>query len=435
MGMRARQLGIEIGFGVPGTYNAITDVAGVLVGHATIVHGDGPLVVGEGPVRTGVTVVLPHDGVIAADPVFAGAATLNGNGELTGLAWVRESGFLMSPIGLTNSHSVGVVRDALVADEIGRRAAGAARKGTPRSLYWSLPVVGETWDGLLNDIDGRHVTERHVEEALAAATGGPVAEGSVGGGTGMVCHDFKGGIGAASRLVDCVDGAAGATLVRAAVAGLAGDGAAGPVAADARRFTVGVLVQANHGGRERFQVNGAPVGQVLHEGVVPLPVTPEERAAAALASSRRRQGGAAAAASDRPEGAGSIVVIIATDAPLLPHQCERLARRAGLGVGALGAYGGHYSGDLFLCFSTAARGLPAGHYCDPSPVSARVEVLSGTFMDGLFEAVVEATQEAVLNALLQAGTMVGRDGVTAHALDGDRLLEILDGYGRRHYRV
>jgi D-aminopeptidase len=429
MGMRARELGIEIGFGVPGTYNAITDVAGVLVGHATIVRGDGPLVVGEGPVRTGVTVVLAHDGVIAEDPVFAGGATLNGNGELTGLAWVRESGFLMSPVGLTNSHSVGVVRDALVADEIGRRAADAAHKGAPRSLYWSLPVVGETWDGLLNDIDGRHVTERHVKEALAAATGGRVAEGSVGGGTGMVCHDFKGGIGTASRLVDCADGAAAATLVMAPAAG---GGTAGPVAGDGRRFTVGVLVQANHGGRERFQVNGAPVGQVLHEGVVPLPVTPEERAAAALAAARS---GPATAAGGRPEGAGSIVVIVATDAPLLPQQCERLARRAGLGVGALGAYGGHYSGDLFVCFSTAARGMPAGHYCDPSPISAPVEVLSGTFMDGIFEAVVEATQEAVLNALLQAETMVGRDGVTAHALEGDRLLAILDGYGRRCFRV
>jgi D-aminopeptidase len=435
MGMRARELGIEIGFGVPGTYNAITDVAGVLVGHATIVRGDGPLVVGEGPVRTGVTAVLPHDGVIAEDPVFAGAATLNGNGELTGLAWVRESGFLTTPVGLTNSHSVGVVRDALVADEIGRRAARAAHRGAPRSLYWSLPVVGETWDGLLNDIDGRHVTERHVEEALAAATGGPVAEGNVGGGTGMVCHDFKGGIGTASRLVDCVDGAAGATLVRAPVDAGSPDDGAPAAAADARRFTVGVLVQANHGGRERFQVNGAPVGQILHEGVVPVPVTPEERAAAALVSSRHRGGGAATAASERPEGAGSIVVIVATDAPLLPHQCERLARRAGLGVGALGAYGGHYSGDLFLCFSTAARGLPAAHYCDPSSLSARVEVLSGTFMDGLFEAVVEATQEAIINALLQAQTMVGRDGVTAHDLEGGRLVDILDGCGRRRFRV
>ncbi len=475
--MRARELGIEIGFGAPGPFNAITDVEGVVVGQATIIRGEGPLVVGEGPVRTGVTVVLPHDGLLAEDPVLAGAATLNGNGELTGLAWLRESGFLMSPIGLTNSHSVGVVRDALVGEEIRRREARRAQAagGAPRRLYWSLPVVGETWDGLLNDIDGRHVTEEHVRAALDSAAGGPVAEGNVGGGTGMVCHDFKGGIGTASRLVDCVDGASSGVLVRPAAgagavtdeaasgpsralgseagagfSGPAGSGADASAAAEvpapapgARRFTVGVLVQANHGGRERFQVNGAPVGQVLNAEVIPLPLTPEERAAAEQSGAQAGSGsgtrwassGAAPGARMSPGGAGSIIVVVATDAPLLPHQCERLARRAGMGIAALGAYGGHYSGDLFVCFSTANRGLPAAHYTAASPLTAGVEMLSNTFIDALFAAVAEATQEAILNAMLQAETMVGRDGVTAHALDGAALVDILDRFGRRRFAL
>jgi D-aminopeptidase len=376
--MRARELGIEIGLGRPGPLNAVTDVAGVRVGCTTLVSGDGPLVSGEGPVRTGVTVIVPRDDEVSEHPLFAGCHRLNGNGVLTGLEWIRESGLLSSPIALTNSHSVGVVYDALVAREIKARAAGA--------LFWSMPVVGETYDGWLNDVNGRHVRAEHVAAALAGASGGPVPEGNVGGGTGMVCHDFKGGTGTASRVVT----------------------AAG------EPFTVGVLVQANHGAREGFVVNGAPVGQVLNETVVPAPLLPEERT---------------------PAGAGSIIVVVATDAPLIPTQLQRLAQRAGLGVGALGAYGGNYSGDLFLSFSTANSGLPAMNYGSGGPARVPLEMLSLCHLDPLFEAAVEATAEAILNALLQAETMTGRDGVTAHALDGRALLEVLDRYDRRVGRV
>lgn len=384
--MRARDLGIGIGLGAPGPLDAITDVAGVRVGHTTIVRGDGPLIVGEGPVRTGVTVVMPHDGEIAEEPLFAGCCRLNGNGELTGLEWVRESGLLGSPVAVTNSHSVGTVRDALVGREVEARGPG--------KLFWSLPVVGETWDGCLNDIGGRHVTEEHVLAALAAASAGPVGEGNVGGGTGMICHDFKGGIGTASRVVTC-----------------------GP-----ERFTVGVLVQANHGERETFQVNGVPVGRILDAVAVPLPDLPELRDA----ESHAGHPGA-------PAGAGSIIGVVATDAPLLPPQLERLARRAGLGVALLGAWAGNYSGDLFLSFSTANRGLPPMSYGAPSPVRLPVEMLSLAHIDPLFRAVVEATAEAILNAMLQAETMVGRDGVTAHALDGRRLAGLLARYDRLRY--
>jgi D-aminopeptidase len=372
--MRARDLGIEIGLGVPGPLNAITDVAGVKVGCATLVSGAGPLVVGEGPVRTGVTVVVPRDGEISEQPLLAGCHRLNGNGELTGLEWVRESGLLSSPIALTNSHSVGVVRDALVKREIAARGPG--------KLFWSLPVVGETWDGCLNDVNGQHVRAEHLFAALAAAAGGPVPEGNVGGGTGMVCHDFKGGTGTSSRVV----------------------------AAQGEHFTVGVLVQANHGDRASFTVNGAPVGQVLDGEVVPLPALPEEAP---------------------PAGAGSIIAIVATDAPLIPTQLQRLAQRAGLGVARLGAWAGNCSGDLFLAFSTANRGLPPMSYGSGGPLRVPLEMLSLCFIDPLFEAVVEATAEAILNAMLQAETMAGRDGVTAHALDGARLVEVLDRYGRR----
>ncbi len=430
--MRARALGIEIGLGCPGPLNAVTDVGGVRVGQATIVRGDGPLVVGEGPVRTGVTVVLPHDGEISEEPLFAGACRLNGNGELTGLEWVRESGLLGSPIAITNSHSVGVVRDALVRREVQARGCG--------SLFWSLPVVGETWDGYLNDIGGQHVTDEHVFEALAAAAGGPVAEGNVGGGTGMICHDFKGGIGTASRVVLCGPDAPAVLGEGVPVGPGGGPRAAGPdgvgssqTAADrlpseppgVERFTVGVLVQANHGERATFQVNGVPVGQILDAAAVPLPELPE------LAGPGRSAG---TGASGGPGGAGSIIGIVATDAPLLPPQLERLARRAGLGVAQLGAYAGNYSGDLFIAFSTANRGLPAMSYGAPSPIRLSVEMLSLSHLDPLFQAVVEATAEAILNAVLQAQTMVGRDGVTARALAGDRLAGILERYDRLTFR-
>jgi D-aminopeptidase len=376
--MRARELGIEIGLGQPGPLNAITDLAGVRVGHTTLIAGDGPLVPGQGPVRTGVTVIVPHEGEISEEPLFAGCHRLNGNGELTGLEWIRESGLLASPIALTNTHSVGLVRDALVRREIAARGLG--------KLFWSLPVVGETWDGCLNDINGQHVTAEHVTAALAGASAGSVAEGNVGGGTGMICHGFKGGIGSASRVV-----AAGDEL-----------------------FTVGVLVQANHGSRTGLQINGAPVGQVLNETLIPVPRLPEEAP---------------------PAGAGSIIAVVATDAPLLPHQLARLAQRAGLGTAMLGAYAGNYSGDIFVAFSTAHRGFPAMNYGAVSPVSVPVRMLSLTYIDALFEATVAATQEAIVNAMLAAETMVGRDGVTAWALDPERLLGVLATYGRRRYLI
>ena len=281
--MRARDLGLTIGRLPSGAHDAITDVAGVRVGHATLIRGDGPLVVGEGPVRTGVTVVLPHDGDVWTEPVFAGCHRLNGNGELTGLEWIREAGQLGGAVAITNTHSVGVARDALVAHAVRRRRHGGG--------LWSLPVVGETWDGLLNDIDGLHVRPEHVDEALSSAAGGPVAEGNVGGGTGMICHEFKGGIGTASRVVPDADGG----------------------------WTVGVLVQANYGEREQLRVDGVPVGEAIPTSEVTSPYDDAE-AVAARASA----------------GSGSIIIVVATDAPLLPHQCERAGATRGPRSGAHG---------------------------------------------------------------------------------------------------
>jgi D-aminopeptidase len=352
--------------GPPGPRNAITDVAGVRVGHATIVRGDGPLRVGAGPVRTGVTVIEPAAEPPWRAPLFAGCHRLNGNGELTGLEWVRESGTLTSPIALTNTHSVGVVRDALVRAQVRERDA--------QELYWSIPVVGETWDGVLNDVGGQHVAAEHVDEALNDAQDGDVEEGNVGGGTGMICHGFKGGIGTSSRVV----------------------------AGDAGGFTVGVLVQANHGRRERLTVAGVPVGSYLDAERVPLPQL-----------------------SARPSGGGSIIAVAATDAPLLPHQCERLAQRVGLGVARLGAGGEHYSGDLFVAFATGNRRLPAADYGMPSPLTVELSMLSDAFITPLFDAVADATEEAILNALLAAETMTGRDGITAQALEAEALEEAL----------
>lgn len=392
--MRAREVGIIVGTGTPGPHNAITDVAGVRVGHATIVRGDGPLRVGEGPVRTGVTVVVPHDGDVWEEPLFAGFHRLNGNGELTGTHWVQESGMLKTVIGITNSHSVGVVRDALVAAEVAAR--------TPGHLYWSLPVVGETWDGMLNDIGGLHVKPEHVAAALRAASDGVPPEGNVGGGTGMICHGFKGGSGTASRVLPAASGA----------------------------FTVGVLVQANHGRRERLQINGVPVGLIVGDDEVPVPVAPEEEALARAAGAHGTAFRGSTAPGSLPGGGGSIIVIVATDAPLLPNQCARLAQRAGLGVARTGGVGEHWSGDLFLAFSTANRGMPACDYGDPSPLTIQVTMLSNTFIEALFDAVVEATEEAIVNALLAAETMTGRDGVTAHRLDPERLVAVLRDHGR-----
>ncbi len=365
---RPRDLGIVIGAGTPGLENAITDVVGVRVGHTTLVDGDGELVVGRGPVRTGVTVIVPHSNVGQAT-IFAGCHRLNGNGELTGLEWVRESGLLTSPVAITNTHSVGVVRDALIAAEVRDRPSGETR--------WSLPVVGETWDGYLNDINGMHVEAEHVWSALDTAAEGAVDEGNVGGGTGMICHEFKGGIGTSSRLVDFETGS----------------------------YTVGVLVQANYGQRERLNVGGVPVGRLLPKSVVPGP----------------EMGGQAART-------GSIIVVVGTDAPLLPHQCSRIAQRAGLGIARVGGVAAHTSGDLFLSFAT---GMQTSRLSCPTMTDRLPEPshsFSESYISPLYEAVVDATEEAIVNALVAADTMVGRDGNTAHAVPIDRLRELVAAY-------
>jgi D-aminopeptidase len=386
--LRARELGLRIGVLEPGSGDAITDVPGVLVGHSTLIEGEGPLVVGEGPVRTGVTVVVPHEDHVWTEPVFAGCHRLNGNGELTGLEWVRESGMLGGVVAITNTHSVGVVRDALVAH--------AARENAGQGVYWSLPVVGETYDGALNDINGHHVRAQHVDAALASASGGAVAEGNVGGGTGMVLHEFKGGIGTASRRVRDADGG----------------------------WTVGALVQANYGSRELLRVDGVPVGHEIPLSEVPSPWDAEE------AVNRARNAPPPVASSRLGPSGGSIIVIVATDAPLLPHQCERVAQRATLGLGRMGSIASNGSGDLFLAFATGNRGLgPAGMERDARrTLDARMVV--DRAITPLFQATVEAVEAAVVNALLAAETMTGRDGITAHAIDHGRLLEIMARYGR-----
>ena len=371
--MRARELDIRIGRMEPAALNAITDVAGVRVGHTTLISGDGPLRPGEGPVRTGVTVVVPHDGDAWTEPVFAGAHRLNGNGELTGLEWIREAGMLGGAIGITNTHSVGVVHDALIE--------AAVRAHDMSDAVWALPVVGETYDGALNDINGFHVRPEHVHAALASAANGPVAEGNVGGGTGMICHEFKGGIGTASR--------------RAA------------------EWTVGVLVQANYGARELLRIDGVPVGAAIPRAEVQSPWDQVEELAG-------RQG---------PEG-GSIIGIVATDAPLLPHQCARLAQRVGMGVARMGSYASHGSGDLFLAFATGNRDLSRNFGENDPRATVGLRMVVDEHINPLLEAVAEATEEAIVNALLAAETMTGRDGITAHALDHDRLVEVMRQHGR-----
>jgi len=350
---RARDLGVPFD-GRPGALNAITDVAGVEVGHTTLIHGEGKLVAGTGPVRTGVTVIFPRGRANHA-PVFGGWFSLNGNGEMTGTAWLDEAGILDGPVGLTNTHSVGVVRDAIIQWQV--------RHAAKPEIWWSLPVVAETWDGWLNDINGFHVKPEHVFAALDSAAGGPVAEGSVGGGTGMICHEFKGGIGTASRVT-----------------------AAG--------HTVGVLVQANYGLRGQLRIAGAPVGREIPEGAL------------------------------RPAETGSIIVVIATDAPVLPHQLKRLARRASLGLGRMGSVSGDGSGDIFLAFSTAnavpaTRGQPG-----------TVQMMNTEDLNLLFTGVVEATEEAIVNALVAAEDMTGVEGRGIKALPHDRLRAVLKKYGR-----
>jgi len=367
---RYRDLGLTVGAMPTGPLNAITDVDGVTVGTTTIVDGDGPLEIGVGPVRTGVTVVVPHDG-IGRTTLFAGCHRLNGNGELTGLEWVRESGQLSTPIAITNTHSVGVVRDALVAHDVHGRDDATA--------FWSLPVVGETYDGALNDINGMHVRPDHVEQALRAAIGGPVPEGNVGGGTGMICHEFKGGTGTASRRTP-------------------------------ERHTVGALVQANHGRRERLTVDGVPVGRELPTTAIPSAWDEEERVSLA--------------------GSGSIIVVVATDAPLLPHQLERVAQRAGLGIARAGGGGEHSSGDLFIAFSTANHDRNQSYKVEQPATPVQVQMLPDAGISELFWATIEATEEAILNALVAAETSTGRDGITAHALPHEALVEIMRRYGR-----
>ena len=374
---RARDLGIHIGTLPTGRWNAITDVDGVRVGHETLIIGYGPLVPGAGPVRTGVTVVVPHDGNPWSEPLFAGGHVLNGNGELTGLPWIQESGLLYGAIAITNTHSLGVVRDRLVDH--------AVRYRSPGSPSWSLTVVGETYDGRLNDINGHHVRPQHVDAALDSATSGAVAEGGVGGGTGMVCHEFKGGIGTASRVLPPESGG----------------------------WTVGVLVQANYGRRGLLTIDGVPVGREIPTSEVPSPYDVPKRIPG-----------------EPQPGDGSIIIIIATDAPLLPHQCQRVAQRAGLGLARSGGYGATSSGDLFLCFATGNRGLHPAEVEPDGQTFETVRSMIDDALDPLFEATIEATEESIANALVAAETMVGRDGVIAHELPKDRLVEIMTRYGR-----
>ncbi len=357
---RARALGIPFD-GVPGALNAITDLAGIEVGYSTIVRGEGPLVVGEGPVRTGVTAILARGKAGLGVPVFAGCHSLNGNGEMTGFLWIEEAGRVECPITITNTHSCGLARDATLRWMVERGAMGQADA-------WGLPVAAETYDGSLNDINGFHVRESHVFEALDGAAGGPIEEGSVGGGTGMICYGFKGGSGTASRV-----GEAGGA-----------------------RFTLGAFVQANFGSAEQLTIAGVPVGRRLVE-----------------------------TASDGPD-AGSIIGVIATDAPLLPHQLRRLARRCGLGIARSGSVAGHGSGDIFLAFSTAnADAMGDGEEL------RRMDFLPDAALSPLFAATVQAIDEAVIDALVANRAMTGRDGFTVPALPHDPVRAIL----REHKRL
>jgi D-aminopeptidase len=383
---RARELGLSavIG-GSAGRLDAITDVAGVEVGHTTLVSGEGRLRVGQGPIRTGVTVVHPR-GKTSNDPVFGAWFTLNGNGEMTGTTWLQESGILEGPVAITNTHSVGVVRDAILQWQVQR----------PGLQPWGLPVVAETWDGALNDINGFHVKPAHVLAALDGAAGGQVPEGNVGGGTGMVCHGFKGGIGTASRTLD----------------------------ARAGGYTVGVLVQCNYGARRELRVGGVPVGEEIADLTACVSL-----ADPAVRPGVRRCGDAAhgdsgGSSSSDNEGAGSIIVVVATDAPLLPHQLKRLVTRAALGIGRTGGKGENSSGDIFVAFSTANAKTAT------ATAAVKVDMLPNDRINPLFYATVQATEEAILNALLAAETMTGTDGYRVYALPQDRLLAAMRKYGR-----
>jgi D-aminopeptidase len=363
---RARGLGVPFD-GTPGALDAITDVQGIEIGNTTLMSGAGPLKVGVGPVRTGVTVVFPR-GKVDPDPVYAGWFAQNGNGEMTGTTWVEESGFLESPIAITNTHSVGVVRDAIIAWGV---------KHGSLNQDWSLPVVAETWDGYLNDINGFHVKPDDVFAAMENARGGPVEEGGVGGGTGMVCYGFKGGDGTASRVLSMSDGG----------------------------YTVGVLVQCNCGRRPQLTVAGVPVGKEIPQSVP-------------YSMFHDGQGGAT-------EGdVGSIIIVIATDAPLLPDQLNRLARRATMGLARTGSTSGNGSGDIFIAFSTA------NPHADREPGPNTVQTVSNERISPLFTATVEATEEAIVNALVAGKTMTGVDGRTVIGLPHDELQRALHKYAR-----
>jgi L-aminopeptidase/D-esterase-like protein len=362
---RARDLGVPFD-GTPGSLDAITDVKGVEVGHTTLISGEGKLAVGEGPVRTGVTAILPR-GKSPTSQVFAGWFSLNGNGEMTGTTWVEESGFLEGPVMITNTHSVGVVRDAVIKWRVSLTPPGAP------GHWWSLPVVAETYDGYLNDVNGFHVTLQDVLHALGEARSGPVAEGNVGGGTGMICYEFKGGIGTASRELPAAQGG----------------------------YTVGVLVQCNCGAREQLRIAGVPVGQEISGDKVWGKLD-----------------------SRVDEEKGSIIIVVATDAPLLPHQLKRLARRAALGLARTGSTSGNGSGDIFIAFSTANPGAAK------SEGLAQLEMVANDDMNPIFSATVQATEESIVNALVAAETMTGADNHTAIALPHHRLREILRKYNR-----
>ena len=362
---RARDLGVPFD-GTPGPLNAITDVAGVTVGHTTLISGEGKLQIGKGPVRTGVTAVLPRGQASMGNPVFAGWFTENGNGEMTGTTWVEESGFLEGPVMITNTHSVGVVRDSIIQWRV------AHGQPDPAGYWWSLPVVAETWDGWLNDINGFHVKSADAFQAIDSASSGPVTEGNVGGGTGMVCNEFKGGIGTSSRKVDAKFGG----------------------------YSVGVLVQCNYGSRANLRIAGVPVGKEI----------PEDRAYASSTFDEL----------DR----GSIIVVVATDAPLLAHQLKRLARRVTLGLGRDGSISGNGSGDIFIAFSTANPGAAfADHVVD-------LKMLPNEKIEPLFAATVQATEEAVINAMVAAETLTGIENHKVIALPHDRLRAVLKKYNR-----
>src|SRR5688572_5464375 len=376
---RARDLNLPIG-GTPGPMDAITDVAGVEVGSTTIIAGSGKLVVGQGPVRTGVTVIHPR-GKANPDPVFAAWFTLNGNGEMTGTTWIEESGLLEGPVAITNTHSVGVVRDAIIQWEIGQKNV---------LQPWWLPVVAETYDGGLNDINGFHVKPAHVFAALDGATRNLPQEGAVGGGTGMVCHGFKGGIGTASRALPAAQGG----------------------------YTVGVLVQCNYGARRDLRIAGVPVGEEIADL---LSCT----ANADVPAGARRCNAPGGETTHADEGQGSIIVVVATDAPLMPHQLKRLATRVSLGIGRQGCFGGNGSGDIFLAFSTAN---PRAWSDDP-PVKS-LQMLTNARISSLFQATVQATEAAITNALLAAETMTGANDLRVYAMPVDRMLAAMRKYGR-----